>query len=639
MPRTLDTRSYTASSDARYITRGSDSAELSPLTGNPTRVALPVMRGAAEDNLIDAARRVLREQSATLGFTSRGEGDEFTPAAPLYTSAGGATVHMQQHHNGIPVFEMTRAVRFDVEKQPSEILGDSVELPYDAPTEPQLTAAAAAQAAARFLSEPEHEAASRTDRWGRRSAAPDHDFTSYIPSVKEASSGPQQRTVLSAGPFAESVPAHLAYLYQNPKARLCWQLTLTLPGFASQYVVLIGADAETAGQVLYCQRTSSHAAGYVCRHNPAETPCERVTFPPARLGYADNPWRTAPSVFPPPWVDQEHADGPSTVAYEAESEKKLAARREAGDAIFGAAAQPGAEVGMDALLTNAFYFCNYLHDFFALFGFDDAAGNFERSPSGDGDRVVVRVYPEEVYGTANMTTSAEGRGAVMRLGRLGKRHTALDADVVFHEFAHGVSNRLVGGPADDRALLQPQSRGMGEGWSDYFALTLQNYFRAAGSEKTTSGGWLVGDARGIREFPYDEHFPDDFSSIAGGRYLADEHNVGEVWCAILMSMDRALIGALGDRGRGRTLGWQLVLDGMKLCRANPSFLDARQGIAQALDDLLAAKRIDAADYAAVKKALWKTFARFGMGPAARSAGARLQGIAADYQEPAHLVAA
>ena len=32
------------------------------------------------------------------------------------------------------------------------------------------------------------------------------------------------------------------------------------------------------------------------------------------------------------------------------------------------------------------------------------------------------------------------------------RHTAFDSDVVFHEFMHGVTNRLVGGPLNARCF-------------------------------------------------------------------------------------------------------------------------------------------------------------------------------------------
>ena len=50
-------------------------------------------------------------------------------------------------------------------------------------------------------------------------------------------------------------------------------------------------------------------------------------------------------------------------------------------------------------------------------------------------------------------------GLVTRTGR----HTAFDATVVYHEFTHGLNNRLVGAGAVARPLDPPQSDGMDEG--------------------------------------------------------------------------------------------------------------------------------------------------------------------------------
>ncbi|MBD2385520.1 M36 family metallopeptidase [Cylindrospermum sp. FACHB-282] len=134
--------------------------------------------------------------------------------------------------------------------------------------------------------------------------------------------------------------------------------------------------------------------------------------------------------------------------------------------------------GDEQKILNIFYFCNYMHDFFYLLGFNEAVGNFQKiNFTGEGtagDPVDARAFLGTVRGTANMLTLADGRKAIMNMGLVApsSRHTAFDADVVFHEFAHGVTNRLVGGRMNSpQGLQQPQSRGMGEGWSDYFALT------------------------------------------------------------------------------------------------------------------------------------------------------------------------
>ncbi|MGH7857617.1 MAG: M36 family metallopeptidase, partial [Candidatus Binatia bacterium] len=65
------------------------------------------------------------------------------------------------------------------------------------------------------------------------------------------------------------------------------------------------------------------------------------------------------------------------------------------------------------------------------------------------------------------------------------RDSDLDAGVIAHEYGHGISNRLVGGPTSIACLINaqqpdPNSPGalipigeqMGEGWSDFYAMVL-----------------------------------------------------------------------------------------------------------------------------------------------------------------------
>ncbi len=45
-----------------------------------------------------------------------------------------------------------------------------------------------------------------------------------------------------------------------------------------------------------------------------------------------------------------------------------------------------------------------------------------------------------------------------------------DASVIYHEYTHGLSNRLVLDSSGSPALRAFQSRAMGEGWSDWYAM-------------------------------------------------------------------------------------------------------------------------------------------------------------------------
>jgi extracellular elastinolytic metalloproteinase len=275
----------------------------------------------------------------------------------------------------------------------------------------------------------------------------------------------------------------------------------------------------------------------------------------------------------------------------------------------------------DQKVLNIFYFNCFMHDFFYLLGFRERDGNFQANNLSRGglqsDRVDARAHSGPVFGTANMSTGEDGLSPVMNMGLVSStsRHTALDSSVVFHEFTHGVTNRLVGGPADSRSLDAPQSGGMGEGWSDYIACTINN--------TVVVGDWVVNDPSGIRQFPYDSNFPDDFGKVGTGRYN-EVHNIGEIWCATLMQMNRNI---------GDGLALQLVVDGLKLTPANPSFLDARDGIVAALDDMRASGNLTSAQYDTARTGVWAAFAKFGMGPAAQSNGSSLLGVVADFNVP------
>jgi extracellular elastinolytic metalloproteinase len=233
---------------------------------------------------------------------------------------------------------------------------------------------------------------------------------------------------------------------------------------------------------------------------------------------------------------------------------------------------------------------------------------------------------------------------MMNMGLVGgtvNRHTAVDSDVVFHEFTHGVTNRLVGGMLDAEGLEEEQSGAMGEGWGDYFALTIQNFSRA--TEKTVTGNWVTTRAGGIRQAPYDANYPGKFGDIGKGvgqiaghpsLTYQEVHDVGEIWCAALMQLNRNLGAALGDPRRGHQIAWQAVVSGLKLTPKNPSFLVARNAILRALRALRDTGRITAAEADPVRRAAWQAFAAFGMGADAFCPNASFQGCQGDDTVPA-----
>lgn len=282
---------------------------------------------------------------------------------------------------------------------------------------------------------------------------------------------------------------------------------------------------------------------------------------------------------------------------------------------------PSSSTGDDQKVLNIFYYNCVMHDFFYLLGFRESDGNFQKDNFGrggiPGDRVDARAHSGPVNGTANMATPVDGSGPVMNMGLVVStdRHTAFDSTVVFHEYMHGVTNRLVGGPQNVHALESKQSAGMGEGWGDYIACTI--------NKTDVVGSWVTNKPGGIRKFPYNSDFPDNFSDLGIGRYT-EVHNIGEIWCATLLEMNRQISWELGV---------QLVVDALKISPANPSFLNMRDSILVALNNKLVARQLSIMDYNSALTGFWRAFARFGMGANARSNGAQLFGITADFEVP------
>lgn len=74
----------------------------------------------------------------------------------------------------------------------------------------------------------------------------------------------------------------------------------------------------------------------------------------------------------------------------------------------------------------------------------------------------------------------------------------LEAGIIIHEYAHGISTRLTGGPANSGCLGFGESGGMGEGWGDYFATLLRQNSSSVRTDDFGMGEYSAG--RGIRKF-------------------------------------------------------------------------------------------------------------------------------------------
>jgi len=632
--REFDSRKRTGTTHSgRVPITASSAPAATPAAAMFTSAAAPA--GGPQASLVDRALAFVHSSMPAAFGTAAGEQPTFFPDPVVQrTSVGAAAVHLHQQYHGLTIFQMARSVRFAPDGRALDAVGETSAVPAGLNLEPKIDAAAAVVKAAQHLAATGAGQA-ETDRFGVSSPVPTIDVAGFNPAVIASFPLPSRAAVLEQGPFENPIPAYLLIFDHPAGPRLAWHSVLTFPNYEDQYVVIVSAD-DRPGEILYSKRTLHRAAarGNVYEFSPGVADRRLIDFPRPLADYPVMP--TTPLVgFPADWVEAQQTIGNSTRAVLNFTTTTLSAP--AGNPVVF---NPDNNFGDDQKLLNIFYFCNYMHDFLYSIGFDEAAGNFQQinfTHTGvANDPVLAHAHSGRVSGTANMATGPDGKPPVMNMGLVsGDRHTAFDADVVFHEYTHGLTNRLVGGLMQGHALDAPQSLGMGEGWSDYFALTIQNFFRARNGqpEKVVIGDWVVNQPGGIRTAPYDDNYPITYAGIAE---MSDEHDVGEVWCAALMMVTRRVRAALGSDVDGYRLCWTLVTDGLKLTPANPSFIDARDGILLALDQLRDQHRISQDVWKAVRKAAWEGFAHFGIGLHASSADAELSSAIADTSLPADL---
>ncbi len=198
----------------------------------------------------------------------------------------------------------------------------------------------------------------------------------------------------------------------------------------------------------------------------------------------------------------------------------------------------------------------------------------------------------------------------------------LDAGIVLHEYGHGVSLRLTGGPNVNCLTGEEQ---MGEGWSDFFAMAMlmdtksDNPEKARGMATYSSFGNGRRDA-GIRPRPYSRNMaiqPATYDSIKtqgwlNGATLSNPHGTGHVWAAVLWDMTWDLVEKHGFNPNiykpwntgGNNLAIQLVMDGLKFQGCDPGFVAGRDAIIAADEALTGGENTCT---------LWAAFARRGLG--------------------------
>lgn len=298
---------------------------------------------------------------------------------------------------------------------------------------------------------------------------------------------------------------------------------------------------------------------------------------------------------------------------------------------------------IDAASANLFGMHNRMHDWSYRLGFTETAWNFQRdngdkgglgndmvlgysqsgAKTGSRDNANFGTRPDGIPGFSNMYLWQPIAGSFYAPCVDGD----YDMSVIGHEYGHGISNRMAGGP--DNNLSGLQAGAMGESWSDLMATEyLQEWgYTPVSATATPMGAFVTGNpTRGIRNYNFSKS-PLNYGNVGYDLPGPQVHADGEIWSATQSDVRAAFMARYGQGDaasqRSCAMGetavtacpgnrrWmQLVFDAWLLMPSGSvSMLDARNAMLAA--DLL---RFGGAN----QDIMWNAFADRGMGRNASS---------------------
>ena len=609
---------------------------VTPWTTQSASVTDGFLTGPTNGAPLDVALDYLESNAAGLGLSAADITNHTVSDQYLSTNNNVTHVYLNQTYNGLPIAGATISVNV---MDDGRILNahstfvPNLGTPTDAP-QPALTALEALDALAANYG------------WGYREP----------PEIISAQNDAAQTTELSgAGLSAENITARLQYIPNADGAvELAWNVNLYDIGTDFWLDAHVSA---VDGEILNVSDWVD-SASYNVYAIPGETPIDPdIADNPADPNHPNfkprtvlvDPHDTVASPFG--WHDTngvagaEHTDtrGNNVYAQEDRDADNAGGTRPDGttalsfDFPMDLTQEPSTYEA--AVITNLFYTNNVIHDIIYHHGFDEAAGNFQENNYGRGGQEKDQVMADAVDGSgtnnANFATPPDGFNPRMQMFEFTmttpRRTSDLDNTIIVHEYGHGISNRLTGGPSNSNALNALESGGMGEGWSDFYGLMLTQ--KATDTQLGTYpiGNYVLGNPAtdkngGIRTQPYSTDMSENTLTYKDIATQGGVHGIGEVWCSVLWELNWNLINGVPSEGiagfgfsddfysplsGGNTMAIQLVTEAMKLQPANPTMLDGR-------DSILAADL--ALTNGANHEAIWLAFAKRGMGYSADDGG-------------------
>lgn len=429
----------------------------------------------------------------------------------------------------------------------------------------------------------------------------------------------------------DDAQAKLVYVPTAEGLELAWRLNVQTIDQAHWFDAFVEADS---GEPIYVDDLSSDFASYNVFASPLVSPNEggrTLVVDPQDATASPFGWHDTNGVAGAEFTDTRGNN--ASVQEDADHNDTGGSRPDGGLSLtfdFPLDTSQNPANFQSAAATNMFFWINRLHDIHYQYGFTEAAGNFQVNNYGHGGTAndpVMGDIQDGDGGGPSFVTPPDGQSPRMQMYLNATvnpaRDSALDNTVLIHEYGHGISERLTGGPAMTSGLNALQSTGLSEGWSDWWALMLTQ----DGSDTKTAaypvGNWYFGqglNGGGARRFPYSFDMsvnPLTMADFNNATTRTSRHKMGEVWCSALWDMNWLLIDKYGFSSDfyhgtgGNNLALQLVMDALKLQGTNPSYLDGRDAILAA--DLALTGGQNQAE-------IWTAFARRGMGFSASDGG-------------------
>ena len=552
------------SGSPKWISAAAGATLAPPSTGTPEEIA----------------RGYLRAHAGLFGLLPR-EIDDLRFSGAVLAREGDAHVHFVQTAAGLEIFDSSAIVNLLPD---GSVLSAGSQL-FAGPRLPAVVPIAPADALRAAVAD----------------VYPNLLFTADIVSPE---TGGERRVVFDGTGFGRPPEAKLVLFPDSDGARLAWRVRVAEQTFWTDWEVVVDAmDASILLRRNLTRYASARVlqAGFCSPHSEEFAPAEhQLVSIPSSTPQSPNGWINAPGTT-------------------------LAGNNSTGHMFY--LTEPGLSetTGIydypynttESALVNVWWWANDAHDRFYAAGFNEAAGNFQVSNFGlgglGGDPM--KVVSWTMGGRNNAFTAVDADGTAGSINFFwvacrfcgdhdgypengGERAAGFMRDVVVHEFAHGVSTRLVGGPANARCLTGVQSAGMGEGWSDLFAASFYDD-PVMGGSFFEGNGWM-------RDLRNDL----TYANLCGvGDRGCQVHDDGMIWGATLWDLRSSMIAL--DPAGGLTAFHRIVVKGLASTTCHPTFINARDAILSADTTLYGSSH---------HRVIWNVFASRQMGQGASSTG-------------------